>query len=500
MTQGLPVSRLINVSVILTPRAAQAPNLNTAIIIGDSDVIDVSERYRSYDDLDSIALAFGVDAPEYKAAALFYGQTPQPTQLFVGRWASADTPGILECGVLSVAQQALANWTAVNDGGFKINIDGGGVTNVTNIDLSGAANLNAVATIITTRMGVAGLAATCEWNALEGRFVFTSTSTGDGSTVSYLTAAAVGDTDISSQLKGTASTASSVIAGIDAEQPVEAYTILDALNFYFYGSTFAATAPISDDQYIAVSAYVEGSNNKHWFGVTSSDAGIITADDEDNIAFKLKALGYRRSGVQYSSSSPYAIASWIGRFVTVNFNGSLTVINMMYQQEPGVAGESLTSAQADAAKANNANVFVNYNNDTTIVQYGTCADGTFFDDLYNTDWLALTIQNNVFNLLYTSGTKVPQTDAGNHLIANAIEAACVQGVQNGTLAPGQWNGPSMGQLVTGQFLPKGYYIYQPPITTQSQGDREARKSVTFQVAAKLAGAVNTVDVVVDVNR
>ena len=39
---GLPVSRLINVSVNLAPLAAQGANLNALLILGSSDVIDTS--------------------------------------------------------------------------------------------------------------------------------------------------------------------------------------------------------------------------------------------------------------------------------------------------------------------------------------------------------------------------------------------------------------------------------------------------------------------------
>lgn len=500
MTQGLPVSRLINVDVVLTPSAAQIPNLNSGIIIGDSDVINVSQRYRSFGTIEEVATLFGTSAPEYLAATLFFGQSPQPDQLYIGRWASAATKGLLLCGSLSAAEQTIGTWQAIVDGGFKVNVNGGGVTAVVNLDFSGAANLNAVAALIDAGLTTAGLAASCVWNSEFSRFEFNTNAGAAGNSISFLTAPTNGDVDISAVLKGTAATDASQVAGIAAETPVAAYTILDGLDFYFYASMFASTVIPTDEQYVAVAAYVEAANNKHVFGITSDDTSILTANDTDNIAYDLKTLGYNRSFVQYCSTNAYAVASFIGRFVTVDFNGSLTVITMMYKQEPGVAAESLTSGQADACQDANCNVFVNYNNDTMIIQYGTMASGTFFDDVYDTDWLGLAIQNNVFNLLYTSATKIPQTNAGNHLIANAIEAACVQGVVNGTLAPGQWNGPSFGQLETGGYLPKGYYIYTPDISSQSQGEREARRSVTFQVAAKLAGAVHTVDIVVNVNR
>ena len=106
----------------------------------------------------------------------------------------------------------------------------------------------------------------------------------------------------------------------------------------------------------------------------------------------------------------------------------------------------------------------------------------------------------MYNLLYTSPTKIPQTDAGNGLIANAIESVCSQAVTNGLVAPGVWQSAGFGSLSTGDFLPKGFYVYVPPISSQSPTLRATRASVVFQVAAKLAGAIQTVNVIINVNK
>ncbi len=104
----------------------------------------------------------------------------------------------------------------------------------------------------------------------------------------------------------------------------------------------------------------------------------------------------------------------------------------------------------------------------------------------------------MFNILL-SNSKVAQTDSGMQTLAAGAAAACQQGVTNGMLAPGIWNAGGFGQLVEGQFVSKGYYIYVPPLSSQAQADRAARKSVPFQIAAKLAGAVNSASVMIDVN-
>ncbi len=189
-----------------------------------------------------------------------------------------------------------------------------------------------------------------------------------------------------------------------------------------------------------------------------------------------------------------------GRAFTVNFEANKTAITLKFKQEPGVTAETLTETQAATLAAKNCNVFVNYANGAAIIQQGTMVNGYFFDEVHGTDWLQDRIQNDCFNLVLQSATKIPQTDEGNHLFVTTIEASCQQGVNNGLLAPGVWNADGFGQLQRGQTLTKGYYVYAPLVASQSQADREARKSVPFQVAAKLAGAVHSANIIVNVNR
>jgi len=124
----------------------------------------------------------------------------------------------------------------------------------------------------------------------------------------------------------------------------------------------------------------------------------------------------------------------------------------------------------------------------------------FADVVAGTDWLALTIQTSLYNLLYTSPTKIPQNDVGANLMVTTIEAVCSQAVNNGLLAAGVWNSSGFGRLAQGDFLPKGFYVYAPRVADQNPVDRAARKSVPIQVAAKLAGAVHDISVSITANQ
>lgn len=489
-TLGLPVSRLIDVTVDLEPTPAPFANFDTLLVMGESNVINVVERLRSYNTLGAVAGDFGTSAPEYFAAVLFFGQSPQPSTLYIGRWAQSATSGMNIGGPLTAAQQVIGNWTAITSGGFTILINGTSYV-ITGLDFSAQSNLNGVASTIQAVL----TGATCVWNGVQ--FTITSNATGPSSTVSYLTPPGSG-TDISTMLQMTAATAEQLVPGIAAESALDAVIILDSLQTYWYFLTFAAP-DIVDADYLAIAAYIEGAANPHMFGVTTNEATAIVAPDTSSIGYFLKLAGYRRSATQYCSTNPYAITSMFAYACTVNFNGSNTAITLMWKQEPGVDPEFLGTSQADELNFNNYNYNAQFNNGIAIIVNGITASGFFIDEVWGTDWFANNVQVNLFNLLLDT-PKVPQTDPGINQLSNTIEGSCVQAVTNGLLAPGVWTGPPFGALNTGDNLPKGYYVYAPPVATQAAAARAARVSPLIQVAAKLAGAVHTVSVLINVNR
>ena len=64
-----------------------------------------------------------------------------------------------------------------------------------------------------------------------------------------------------------------------------------------------------------------------------------------------------------------------------------------------------------------------------------------------------------------------------------------------------WTVAGLGNLVQNAFVPTGYYVYAPSVATQTQARAYSRApSVRIQVAIKLAGAVQTVNVAVIVNQ
>ncbi|HGW1779357.1 TPA: DUF3383 family protein [Klebsiella pneumoniae] len=287
----------------------------------------------------------------------------------------------------------------------------------------------------------------------------------------------------------------------------EVETLLEAVNALmdynvWYGLHLAVPeADYPDDAtIITISAAIEASTVSRIFGITTDAATILDAATTTDLASKLKAAKYSRTFIQYSTSSRYAALSAFARAFTVDFTGSNTTITLKFKQEPGITYETLGTSQANNLEAKNCNVYVYYENDTAILEQGVMSNGDFFDERHGLDWLQNAVQTADFNTLYTSTTKIPQTDAGTTTRIANIELVLDKAVQNGLFAPGKWTGGPMGQLNTGDMLTKGYYTWAENVDDQLQVDREARKGVPIQVAGKLAGAVHYGSVAITVVR
>jgi hypothetical protein len=496
----LPVSRIVNVSVNLSPKAAQAQSLSNLLLLGTSTVLDTKERYREYSRVEDIATDFGTSAPEYLAALVWFSQRPQPTNLIIGRWLQAAAVGGLRCAPLSVANQALAVWNAITTGSVAITKDGAAPVNVTALNFSGAASLAAVAAII---QAAAPAGTTVVYNTTFQRFELSSNLQGAASAIAFLTPTGTG-TDISTLMGGrSTSSGAYVYAGAALETPVAAVALLDdMIGQRFYGVKVLGLVPgVAGDNtaLLAVSAYVEAATTKHVHAITSQEAGALLPQNTTDLPYLLKAALYLRTLCQYSSFSPYAALSAASRLFAVDYEGDQTAITLKFKTEPGVQAENLSTTQANALKSKNCNVFVAYNNDTTILEEGVMTSGEFADTVTGTDWLAVTTQRDVYNALNGSPTKIPQTDEGMGILKAVVEKRCQQAVDNGLAAPGVWQSNGFGLLKTGDYMSKGFYVYSAPVSTQSVANRAARMAQPIQVALKLAGAIHSSNVTINVN-
>ena len=145
------------------------------------------------------------------------------------------------------------------------------------------------------------------------------------------------------------------------------------------------------------------------------------------------------------------------------------------------------------------NIYTTFGANNIYTEGYVLSAGNWIDVIYFLDWLENAVQTNIVNLLVSSPNKIPQTSAGISAIKNVVEAACVEGVRNGGIAPGQLSEAlktdveqSIGIEFDG-FLSTGYLVYIMPISEQSQVVRNERASPPVRVWLKGSGAIHSVE-------
>ena len=271
-----------------------------------------------------------------------------------------------------------------------------------------------------------------------------------------------------------------------------------AANAEWYGCMVCGAAKADHE---AIAAWAGTANPTTFYAFTTSDSDALDGTT-GNVFQALQAAGYSRSIGQYSTSSPFAIAGAMGYAMGQNTligNGiSNSAYTMKFKQEIGVTAEPLTSSQIGIIEGQNGNLYLNYGNFYNFLEQGVMSNGSFFDVMVELDVLASRIQLTLMDLYYQNPS-IPITDGGMTLQIGKVNQQCDVAVTTGFIAPGVYLGPSVLNLANGQTLPKGYLVQCAPVATQLQADRAARKSMPLYVAVKLAQAVHSALITVNVS-
>jgi hypothetical protein len=481
---SLNINRIVNVSISVSALALQRAGFGILNIIGVDNKIPPSERVRTYSDIDGVAEDFAVTDEEYLAASIFFSQSPRPPELYISRRNNAPT---LEGG--DSPETDLATWQAITDGSFAISYDGGEDNGTVDLNFSSVTSMSDVAEVISEED-----ISTCIWTGEKFIYSPAGQSAESFTSISFMSATLIG-TDISGLLACRSTDGGTTY---DNETISESLSAIEAVNSKWYG--FAFTSEVRDDSQTAAGTIADCLDAAAWaeprikvFANNSSDANTLSATDETNISYQLSQLGYSRTFTVYNEGD-YPAISTFARGASVDYEGSKTTITYKFKQLPGLSASDLSSSQASAISSFDANYYANFGtqlsgDSVAILAEGVCASGRFIDEVVGLDWLQNAIETDVFNYIFQSTTKIPQTDEGVSGIVQVLSGVLDTAVTNGLLAPG---------TVTIDddevFLDKGYYIYQGLVEDQSQADREAREAPPISFIAKGAGAIHGVTI------
>lgn len=431
------LDQIIDISISQRTAAVEQVGFGIPLVIGNSNRLG-SDLVRYYTSLAGmLADGFLTSDPEYKAATEFLSQALSPTEFGVGVFTSAVAQ--VDTVTPDTSSQQVQHYIQTIDG--------------VHYDFTSDSTPTA-AEVVTGLKTLINADADCAAAAT-------------GTTTLILTAKVAG--------VGFTSTESSNLALVHTtpnHSITEDIAALQLVSDVWYGLVCTSQA---DSDILQVAAYIE--TQKKIYGCSTSDAAVITSATSD-IASQLKALDYKRTFYMYSADhAKFPEAGWIGGQLP-EVPGSST---WKFKQLVGITPDVLTATQRQYCIGNpiggvigkNANIYETIGG-VNITEEGFMVGGQFVDLTVGVDWLAATMQSNIYSLLVQS-PKVPYTDQGGAVIENAIRQTIQQGVVNG--------------LIDGQ---SPIEVTVPAVLSESTNNRANRILSGITFSCRLAGALHFV--------
>ncbi len=499
MSNNASITNVINVALIPEGQQAQRDNMNTvAVLTSETGVIFSAERFRSYRDAAAVEADWGTASVTTQYAQAVFGTRPNPInfggELIIGlHRAVAETVPATAATLRStqlVEATIISQLQTITDGSFNITVDATPVV-AASLDFSAATTLDAVAVILDTAI----TGATVSHN--NGYLTVTSATTGATSLLTYMTPGPAG-TFIGALLTMSSGTGGTLTQGaasvvLPIETKVESISALKAL-VNIKGAVF--TDIVLDAEVPTLAAWAQANQTIIYNTFVGSSYFVVGAA---NPVWAVKLASQSSFRCLYSKAGNRLMAAtYMARTHTVNFNAENSAMTMNLK-ELSVPAESYSQTEIDAIKRVGMDLYTTIK-DTPVVL--TSGANDFVDNVYNIIAFIDAIQTDMFNVLKATGTKLAQiTRDVNKLVATA-EKTSRGFVRANVFGPGAWSSPdTFGNIDTfnrniEQF---GFYWLAGLLKDQPQADRVARKSPVIQGAVKNAGAIHSVDIIINFN-
>ncbi len=280
----------------------------------------------------------------------------------------------------------------------------------------------------------------------------------------------------------------------------EAAIVRTLNSVYYFGILIDVDVQTIAGQFPALPTYVQTIDKM--LIVATATASLFQSS---GILYNLVAANLTNTrGLYYSNSNiTFGTAAFAGAYaargLSTNWDGNNTAQTMNLKQLAGFTpDQTLTPTYLTQVQAGGVDVYPSFGGDPGL--YTSGANG-WFDQIYGQFWLKFALQAAGYNFLAQTNTKIPQTEVGMTGLKGAYMTVLSQGVNNGFMAPGAWTGAApfgnSADLIR-CVADKGWYIYSLPVAQQGSSDRNARKAPVIQIAAKLAGAIQSSQVIVQV--
>ncbi len=495
------LSYIVNVSLLEAGRQIARDNMNVVTLMTSQlGTLSSSNRYGIYRTASAVAADFGTNSDVYSHALAFFSTSPNPANsggyLVIGYWRAAEETVAAIAASLTgpqlVAETVIGQLQTISDGSFDIDIDGT-TEEISGLDFRTTTELSDIVTLLNDELS--GGTASLSTDGLS--IVITSDTTGASSTITNTSEGSTG-TYVGSLLGLGLGDGNGLVQGAAADT-LAAETKLAAVTELKNQVNFKALVFIAkpvDADVTALSAWAKA-NNVIMYDVFSSPDNLEVA--VSNVVWSNKLASGKNYRCIYSKVNNRKLAtSYMARNHTVNFGAENSAITMNLKELSQVA-ESYTDTEITKAQRVGLDI---YTTSKDVPKLLTSGANDFTDNVYNSIALVDAVQTDVFNVLGSTSTKIAQTKKGVKVLIDQCEKTSRGFARSNVIGAGTWtSSDSFGDLATFKrnISENGFYWLAQSLADQPQSEREARKSPVLQGAVKYAGAIHSVDIIINLN-
>jgi len=423
MTQNVPINRIVEMLPNVIGLGGDSLGANAVFLTNDTRMpINTVQPFTS---AEAVGVFFGYSSNEYRAASRYFAgfdtASIRPSLLYFAQFNVEDVAAYCRGGAIT-----LEGLTALTTGTLTATVDGAAVTSGT-IDLTAVTTFDGALTIINA--GFAGdLVATFDTNA--SAFVFTSTTTGATSTITFIAGT------LSAGLKMTSQTGAVISQGADPLAANEFMDNLVLLNQNWITLTsiqqYTTTAEGSGRcaQFMAWAAAKERYVYVGWSTTIAAAIDFTTYADSLNAGFCMS---------HYGADSDIA-AAFCGMVAAINFDAENGTIVFANKYQSGLEPSIFDGTTFDELKAARVNFYARMgldNSQENVYIDGSMASGDWrwADSAINQIFFMSQLQKAQFYLL-RAANKIPFNAYGATLTHSANLDPINQALTNGTIQSG----------------------------------------------------------------
>lgn len=424
---SIPASNIVQVNPGVIDAGGASLVLN-GVMLTENTAVPIG-TVQSFPSATAVSNFFGANSTEANLAAVYFqgrnNATVRPGSLLFFQYAATAVSGYLRSGSLN--SLTLADLKATS-GTMTVTVDGGSPNTSTTINLSAATSFSNAATIIAA--GFTALGATISYDSVRNAFVFTSSTTGATSSVSF------GSGTLADALFFTQATGAVTSAGAAATTPTAAMNLLvqKTLNWAAFMTVFE---PVTSDK-ILFSSWTSGQNNRYAYVGWDTDI-TVTETPPATASWMYSVTQSNYSGTFPVYLDPAHAAFVLGVTASLDFsrtNGRITyAFKYLDGLTPSVTDET-TAANLQANGYNFIGQYATANAEFTFLYPGTVSGifknmAPYVNQIYFNSQLQLAGMK-----LLTAINSIPYNAQGYSLIASAFADPITAALNFGTIRTG----------------------------------------------------------------